>query len=70
MAVLKYFIVDNEDICKVDWSKVIQNSSDECRWNISRSQFVLKGFDVPVWYIDKPIYNIEKIQRLLVNGDW
>lgn len=67
---LKYFVVDSKDLDKVDWTSLVEDSSDKCRWNKSRTKFVVKSVKFQRWHLNKPIYNLSAIKQLLLSNEW
>lgn len=68
MTLLKYYIVDVDNIKDINWDTTIEKSIDNCRWNKSKTEIIVKSFKVPRWYTNKPIYNIYSIKKHITNS--
>lgn len=67
---MRFCIVHVDDIHKVDWSTVAEESLETCRWNRNKTKILLKTHRVPRWYVDKPVYNWSKIKEILKSDEW
>lgn len=70
MTELKYFIVDSQDKDKVNWNTVVETGIDRCRWNKSRTQFIVKSKTFQKWHLNKPIYTLSAIKEIMNRQDW
>ena len=67
----KYIVISINDLDKVDWETVIQKDMHTARYNRDRTKLILKFVgSIPYWYVNKPIYMLKDIQKMLLNGEW
>jgi hypothetical protein len=71
MSHLRYLIVDQENIYKINKDDVLDKNLDKARWNNAHSKVLLKTrLKCPSWYLNNPVYNHVQILNVLNSPEW
>lgn len=68
----RYVIIDASEVSSVDFSQVLETSTDTLLYNLARTKFVLKfeGDSTPSFLDGKTQYSHSEILTILSGSDW
>ena len=68
---IKYVIIDKDDVSSVDFSQVSETSADTLRYSLNRHEALVK-FEgtTPTFLIGKVQYDYEGIMDILNSSNW
>lgn len=62
--------MDADEKDKVDWSQVLERNIESCRWNSTKTKFIVKAYRVPKFCMKKIAYKHEDILKKIYEEDW
>ena len=68
---MKYTIINKEELNNVDFTDVLETSSNTLRYNNANTQFLLKfKGDTPQFLDGKTLYDYDGIMQILNSPEW